>query len=201
MSNILCHIQQSTIWSKKATTINQYSCFLYCEISFIQSKKLTLVQGEICSHFGAAQVCFRHGLVFGINGGCFICWQYLSLTVWPLLRTGGFTLLLRTNSRIQTRRRLRVPFPHSAEHWFFSNGFDIMNDQNWVWFVSKKKSHLNLPGSIDFSIWSDNTLEHYAVVYSRDNLWYWRDVDHPGKLLVWIACNCHYTWNVMRKFN
>lgn len=69
------------------------------------------------------------------------------------------------------------------------------------WTISLEEKKINLPGSIDFSIWNGNSLEHYAVEYSMDNSWYWRDVDHPGKLLVCIACNCHYTWNVMRKLD
>lgn len=36
--------------------------------------EFTLVHA-VGSHFGAAHICFRHGRVFGMNGGCFMCWQ------------------------------------------------------------------------------------------------------------------------------
>lgn len=54
---------------RKKIIIEQYS---RCIVSF--KVKFTLVHG-VGSHFGAAHICFRHGRVFGMNGGCFMCWQ------------------------------------------------------------------------------------------------------------------------------
>lgn len=71
----------------------------------------------VTAHFGNSHSCFRQTFVFGMNGGCFICRQYLSSTGKPLFLIGCFPSLIFGNKRMQTRFRLLVPSPHSAEHY------------------------------------------------------------------------------------
>lgn len=119
--NILSHNPLNTIvhsnWKRKIKfrlIIIEITFFLY-QIEEIQNIN-TLVHA-VTAHFGNAHSCFRQTFVFGMNGGCFICRQYFSSTGEPLFLIGCFSSLLFGNKRMQTRFRLLVPSPHSAEHY------------------------------------------------------------------------------------
>lgn len=90
----------------------------------------TLVHA-VTAHFGNAHSCFRQTFVFGMNGGCFICRQYFSSTGEPLFLIGCFSSLLFGNKRMQTRFRLLVPSPHSAEHYTNIKNNQIFSSFEW----------------------------------------------------------------------
>lgn len=65
----LCHSQPNTI-----ENIQKWKLSIVIRWMKSWLRTLTFVHGET-THLGAAHICFWHGLVLAVNGGCFMCWQ------------------------------------------------------------------------------------------------------------------------------
>lgn len=139
--------------------------------------ELTLDQGDT-SHFGDAHICLRHGFVFGMNGGCLMCWQRRSLTICPFLRV--FSFWFRGNNRIQTRCRLRVPFPHSAEH--YKKGIDFLLPLPQIEYYSN---------SFESFTWDQRFL-HFSWQHSRRL--FGRSLSAQFVILEWCWSSWQTTW-------